>query len=554
MKPPSGDRRFNSIRRAFALGTCLGPVGYVASAGQMSRGSGPVVVAGGDGPTDPRNRPRDPTAAMSLPILAVEPLRNPDFSPPRDNRLGVVGLGFYTNTIVSLCSEVGLPIGFVVDDREGHEGDPFGAASHLARRGIPLLSAAEFAQRARQAEGGLVLVAGRIECQLPLALADDPYRQVARWVARTAPGAAAPLHPAALVERVAPLPCPNRYAVFGFPGSGNVLTQNLVEGLYARRPAEVPREWQVRSNLTEQYFYSVTARVHSLLHPLAPTRVEFIPYDFGTMRISVECGDRAGVVYDVPSNRHTGFQSFPTHSRPYRRAVDFFTSVSAPCVAVVRHPLETLLSGANKIERPAGPVLDDPQYLDRAAADLADWTAHLLATRDRVCVVRYEDLAARDVGELRRMAASVGVPISEAEAGELYGRYLNRNLTAATNKHFYRGGSDKWRGELTPEHLRRVTAHLPAEAFTAFGYEVPTVADLAPVPARGSPMPRSELYACLLGAYPLHPVPGPNGMRVCGSDADMVAGLLAAFGDPGLLATLDVGGTSDPVPRSAALA
>jgi len=225
------------------------------------------------------------------------------------------------------------------------------------------------------------------------------------------------------------------------------------------------------------------------------------------------------VVYDVPSDRHTGLQAFPTHSRPYRRAVDFFAAAAAPCVGVVRHPLETLLSGANKIERPARPVLDGPHYLDQAAADLADWTAHLLANRDRVHVVRYEDLAARRIDVLRGMAAFAGQPVSEGEAAALFDRFLNRNLTSATEKHFYRGGSDKWRRELEPRDLRRILAHLPAEVFTAFGYEVPTDADLSPPgPFTGQPMPRNELYACLLEAYPIFPVPGPHGMRVCGCD------------------------------------
>ena len=535
MTPHRGGRRFHTLRRLFALGTCLGPVSYVAAAGLIPRGD-PL----------PKNAPRDPSPPVHpLPLLAVEPVTKPDFPPPRDRRIGVVGLGYYTDTVVRLCAELGLPVGFIVDDLEGAIGDPYGAARHLTRRDIPLLSTAEFADQSRAADGELLLVAGRIDCDAAVALDDDPFRQVTDWVARAAPGQEPLLHPVALLARSTPVQCPDRYAVFGFPGSGNVLTQNLVEALYARRPAEVVPAWQVRANLSEQYFYSFAARARALLAPLSPTRIEYVPHDFGTMMVSVERGDRAAVAFYVPTHRHLGKQAYPTHSLPTTQAVDFFASVNAPCVAVVRHPLETLLSQSNKIDRPSRAVLDGPLFLDRSAAQLAKWTDHLLTNRARACVVRYEDLAGRRLDELQRMAGFLGFPLTDDEAGQLYDQFLNRNLTAATSKHYYRGGSDKWRSEFTADHLRRAMRHLPAEAFTAFGYDVPTEADLTAEPVTMTPMPRSELYACLLESYPFHPVPGPHGIQVCGQDDELAAGVIAAFGDPTLLTLLAAGGFGD---------
>jgi len=538
VKPPRGGRRFNSLRRLFALGTCLGPVSYVAASGLIPRGE-PL----------PKNAPRDPSPPVHpLPFLAVEPVTKPDFPPPRDRRIGIVGLGYYADTVVRLCAELGLPVGFVVDDREGANGDPYGAAHHLGQRDIPLLSNGEFAEQSREADGGLLLVAGRVDCHFDVTLDDDPFRQVTDWVARISPHQEPPFHPVELLARAVPLPCPNRYAVFGFPGSGNVLTQNLVEHLYARQPAEVPPAWMVRANLSEQYFYSFAARARALLAPLSPTRIEFIPHDFGTMMVSVERDDRAAVAFYVPTHRHLGVQAYPTHSLPTTEAVDFFASVNAPCVAVVRHPLETLLSQSNKIDRPSRAVLDGPLFLDRAAAQLAKWTDHLLTNRARVCVVRYEDLAGRRLDELQRMAGFLGFPLMDDEAGPLYDHFLNRNLTASTSKHYYRGGSDKWRSEFTADHLRRAMGHLPAEAFTAFGYDVPTEADLSTTPVKMTPMPRSELYACLLESYPFHPVPGPHGIEVCGQDEELVAGLIATFSDPAILALLAAGGFGEVAP------
>lgn len=549
MTPTHVRRRFDILRRGIGLLGCLG------TAGSAPARSG-VALSG------PGKRPGGRPAVAPLVPLAAEPLRQPRVGPAGDPRVGLVGLGFYTESVVNLCAEVGLSVGFAVDDLAGTDRPrplAAGARTALAKRGIPLLSAAEFAARARDTEDGLTLVAGRVECELPLAPTDDPFRQLTEWVSRTIPGQELPLHPAALLALADPVHCPDRYAVFGFPGSGNVLAQNLVAALFARNPELPPPAWQGRAVLSEQYFYGVSARVGALLEPLAPTRVEFIPYDFGTMRVSVECGGRAGVVYDVPSDRHLGLPAFPAHAQPTRRAVDFFASVGAPCVAVVRHPLEALLSGANKILRPCRAVLDGTAYLEQATDMLAEWTAHLLANRDRVHVVRYEDLVARRTDVLLGMAAFVGRPLTGAEATGLIDQLLhrnlfdtprNRNLNTATAQHFYRGGNDKWRGEFEPRDLRRILARLPASAFTAFGYEVPTEADLCPVPFRGTPMPKSELYACLLASYPVHRLPGPFGIQVTGCDEPMVEALSAAFQDAGLLAHLAAGLLTHELPAA----
>ena len=508
---------------------------------------------------------------------------NPHGSPVE---AGVVGFGFYTATVFDLLAEAGRPARFIVDDRG--DGDPDGVRYAAAVRGIPVLDAAAFAGRAKR---GAVLYAGRVEAtppadagpasgQPPAArypahsgsdrafagraksgarydgredtplspdLACDAPRQIAAWVARACGGPVPVRHPVELLQRVPMPPCPDRYAVFGFPGSGNILTQNLIAGLFGRNPPPAPEGWQMRAGLSEHYFLSTAARVRVALARLAPTHVDFIPHEFGTMMVAVECGPaRAGAAFHVPSHRHLGLRTFPTHSRPTRQAVDYFAAAGAPFVAVVRHPCETLLSLANKIARPSRVMLDHPRFLDRESDQLADWTAHLLANRDRVIVVRYEDLVDRRTAALRRLADALGRPVSDGEAADLLDAYLFRNLPSLVLGHFYRGGSDKWRTEFTPDDLRRLLARVPAAAFTAFGYDVPTAADLtAPTAVAAEPMPVNPLNAALLRSFRFHPVPGPHGIHVTGSDREMIDALSAAFQDPDLLALFATGGLAE---------
>jgi len=458
---------------------------------------------------------------------------------PPGSTVGLVGLGYYTLTVADLCIEVGLRVAFAVDDREGADGDPNGAAFWMNARGIPVMTTAAFVERMRA--DPVALVAARVECPAECPPAEEPFGRASDWVRRVSDGG--PLvHPAALLDRVPPADCPGRYAVLGFPGTGNILTQHLVDGACASRPSPMPAGCAMRAGLAEGFFHGTVARVRAALAPLPPARIDFIPHEFGTMLVTAEwSADRAGVAFAVPSRRHHALPRFSTHSRPTRPLLDYLAAASAPCVAVVRHPLETLLSHANKIARPSRVMFDDPRFLDHVAANFADWHAHLLANRDRVHVVRYEDLAARRLDVLRNLADWVGMSISDGEAGALYDRYLNRNLPCSVPTHFFRGGNDKWRAEYEPRDLRRVRARVPDELFTAFGYDVPTEADLSPVRPDGHPQPVHALHAALREAYPLHPVPGRYDMRVNGSDPEVVDALMAAFQDPNLIDFFDAG-------------
>jgi hypothetical protein len=89
---------------------------------------------------------------------------------------------------------------------------------------------------------------------------------------------------------------------------------------------------------------------------------------------------------------------------------------------------------------------------------------------------------------------------------------------------------------------------LPIDVFTAFGYAVPTEADLAPGPASAVPVPPHPLDSCLLESNPFHPVPGGYGIQVCATDAEFAAEMVAVFQHPDLLALFAAGGLT-PVTR-----
>jgi hypothetical protein len=460
--------------------------------------------------------------------------------------VGLVGFGYYTPAILDLCAEAGTSVAFAVDDSEGAAGDPFGGAHALRSRGVPILSTADFVAQVRRTPE-LTLVAGRVECTHGTPVADDPFARATAWARAVTDGLPPLVHPVALLDHVPPLRCPDRYAVFGFPGSGNVLTQTLAAAVFRDQP--MPPAWAARAAVAESYFISTVARAHAVLAPLAPTAIDFYTYHFGRARVNVaRDGGRLGIAREVPCLRHHANWNYVTHVSPTREAVDFLAAGGLHrMVAVVRHPCETLLSLANKMARPARTMLAHPRFLERVPQQLAEWTAHLLANRDRVRVVRYEDLAARNVGALKALAGWLGESVSDADAEALFDKYLNLNLPSSVPTHFFRGGSDKWRTAFEPGDLRRVMEWVPAEAFTAFGYDVPTEADLTPSTSpTASVMELQARDALVLKTHPDQPVPGANGIRVTSTDPDTTAAMATAFGDPEFQAILAAGRWTPP--------
>jgi hypothetical protein len=148
-----------------------------------------------------------------------------------------------------------------------------------------------------------------------------------------------------------------------------------------------------------------------------------------------------------------------------------FNHLGAKTFAIVRHPCETLLSLASKIERPAHGVIDDFEWISQMAKSLAFWHESLASNLRHVTVLKYEDLIARDPKALRSMAEAFGVSCDDQEIAEIYDAVLFRNLLPQVGGHFYQGGNDKWRGVFRPETMQIIREQGLEPVFRRFEYD-----------------------------------------------------------------------------------
>jgi hypothetical protein len=106
-------------------------------------------------------------------------------------------------------------------------------------------------------------------------------------------------------------------------------------------------------------------------------------------------------------------------------------------------------------------------------AGLANWHHQLIATQDRVVVLCYENLVARESRPLRALAERLGVALNDAEIAGLYERYLHRDLLPAVAPgHYYRGGNDKWKQVFLAQHVRAFLAQGFQSICERWGYDL----------------------------------------------------------------------------------
>jgi hypothetical protein len=395
--------------------------------------------------------------------------------------VGLYGLGYYTQAILELCRDAGIRVAFIVDDRPEIRPwhDPARVCLAYLRHvltvaEVSLWSEETFRAKAESGEPLPPLLASSIVGGSGGTVDDDPYLHNTRHLRDTLPGKVSLWHPVILAHAVDLPEYSKRVALFGFAGSGNILARHLLGALEALRNYPVPPRTELVAVLAEHYYRSTLTLLWHVLRDLQPQALELAVCQFPTsnLTLALPAGEYA-LAQHIPCNRHLSAFFYHTHGMPTRPALDALTRLGTACFAVVRHPCETLLSWLAKVSRPPTPVLDNGAVFREVVALLAEWYRQLHANADRLTVVRYEDLEARQARPLRALAERLGVPLSDAEIDSVYDRFLHRDLLPeAAPGHYFRGGNDKWKQFFLPRHVRQMKAAGFGPICERWGYEL----------------------------------------------------------------------------------
>ncbi len=273
---------------------------------------------------------------------------------------------------------------------------------------------------------------------------------------------------------------PTRYLFAGFASSGNMIFQNiLLEIIQRTSKNETPLSDPISGKLAS---YAIN-HTHSLLRCFeryfsldlmtavgSPTHIKF-------GQVLFQSNDRYLAVSGVAMRPYAWSPEwFSNHEPITAEALGFYESQGYQIIAIVRHPLDVIVSNAAKmssvLDGPKRPeiALSNPRWFESILDRVMKYMASLSQHKDKVHILYYENLLADPVSEIRKLTTLIRRPIPDEELRSIFRKF--ENVPVAGAKHFWQPGAGKWTRYLGEEHLRIVRNTNLIEVASCFGYAI----------------------------------------------------------------------------------
>lgn len=186
------------------------------------------------------------------------------------------------------------------------------------------------------------------------------------------------------------------------------------------------------------------------------------------------------VLFGLPLRNYLNERIHKTHE-PFGEKLKRLTQCGTKTILVARHPLDSLVSIANKFAQHGLDIFGD-RRLFRAIcrAVSAYYDSFDDAPTDCVTIIRYEDLYSDFEGTVTRIAACLGIQVDAGRTRTLRDRLLDKPI--GHDGHFWAPGSGKWKIHLPRANFSIATGSAMKRVFERFGYQTPLASELASVP------------------------------------------------------------------------
>jgi hypothetical protein len=379
------------------------------------------------------------------------------------NKAIIWGINEYTDRVINYSQRIGLQIIYVITD------DSLKPIDGNTYNGIPILSVQD--ER-------------KIDPSIPVVLTDiEPgdKNTIIQTINHISKGSKRKvIHPAAFYDLYTS-PHINKVGIFGLPGSGNMIFQTILTDVLpiaSLDDTEVDLKWFmscyhnfwvkfIESELSVSHW--VTVPVHTgfsglmfSLTPkgadslLNPTIKDFI-YIAGFPIQAVAWSDRfiSNHEFLVPSTE------------------DYYVSHGARPVVILRHPLDIILSIANKTDSPYK-HLNDRKWLDNISKIVCFYFNGYASLKQSQTTkfVRYEKLLTKPTNTIVNLSKDLGVIITKGKAEELWKKYGLKPIPATSVTHYNEPSINKHKNYFHQKHLKIFQANGLIDAAKKFGYTI----------------------------------------------------------------------------------
>ncbi len=346
-----------------------------------------------------------------------------------------------------------------------------GASSRVKE--IPSVSKREFARLINSGGVELIVASYRVDAD------GDQFLAACDYAVRELGFSRRCLHLSALCD-IFQFPA-RRHLLTGIASSGNMIFQNLLEGILAYDSSEPLLQTHAAGRLVAsfalQHLESIRRLFSRTIGDVAVTEVLASGTHERYGQCLVQKEDQYCSLSGLPLRSFAwGSKWTSSHEPMMGPTVDFYKEQGYDIIYILRHPLDVIVSNAGKIssvlsgDRRPRLELDNQQWFTDIVQTVCKHYEALSAHRRELKFVRYEQLMADPVEEIGRLASYVAVDLDAGARRSLWERL--DGAPVAGKGHFWDPRAGKWKEHLGPVHRDIVLQSSLPELAQGFGYEI----------------------------------------------------------------------------------
>ncbi|MBV9575039.1 MAG: sulfotransferase domain-containing protein [Gammaproteobacteria bacterium] len=245
-----------------------------------------------------------------------------------------------------------------------------------------------------------------------------------------------------------PLSKTPKIKAFGFPGSGNMLLHDFIlEHISSPKRSRFEEICCVIGSHYVNFFHYLIENIFDSKFKLHFSSKTSITYGVtnghqGVFRI-YQNNENQFLIHNFPCPSYMWDPLVSCHGFLDNKTIDFYDKKKFTQIFIIRNPLDTIYSNLKKLD-----CIDREnkyEIIDLLAKYYFNFMQVFLKNRDRVYIVKYEDILFDTVNTLSQFSKYCQLNVSEKKIIEWKENKLFKSLPRTTAEHFQGGGVGKWK-------------------------------------------------------------------------------------------------------------
>lgn len=270
-----------------------------------------------------------------------------------------------------------------------------------------------------------------------------------------------------------------RYHLRGFPGSGNMVFQTILDQILRSDEFTIKYKPDRLHTLMVEYAFSywlsLTHELNDLYDSSEITSKITSPKYIKTTSYAISLKDKDP---GLPQ-----FDGFPCHayvwSNPWggdhspltTESIDFFESQRFLNIQLLRHPLDVLISNANKAvctsQYSVNDILKNDIWFNEILTQITEYYTLIVKNKKKVHVTKYEDLMDNPITTIQHFSTILGSTLPAATCEQIW-----KSVDGAKLSSYWQPGKNKWKKYLTIRHKEAITASGLINIAQDLGYKI----------------------------------------------------------------------------------